>query len=209
MSLSLGFPISSQCSDCIAPCYGGYDGVVAGNSVVRAGCWAYLRRKVIDAENTAPEIAQEAIVLVGALYAVEKQGRDASAEERVRLRQEQSASVVAELHEDFFDWKEQLLPKHPMAKAIRYALGRSEELNVFLADGAVSIDNNAAERVMKRVVLRPKFGRSFTQLLPQQPHRLQPPQRLYRLPSQHNRLRSNIKRNCHRSSAASQMVTRE
>lgn len=76
------------------------------------------------------------------LYAVEKQGRDASVEERLRLRQEQSAPVVAELHEKFFDWKEQLLPKHPMAEAVNYALGHWEELNVFLADGAVPIDNN-------------------------------------------------------------------
>jgi transposase IS66 family protein len=61
--------------------------------------------------------------------------------------------VLAELREKFFDWKEQLLPKHPMAEAIKYALGHWEELNVFLADGAVAIDNNVFEREMKRVVL--------------------------------------------------------
>ena len=118
--------------------------------------WAHLRRKVIDAEKAAPEIAQEAIVLVRALYAVEKQGRNASVEERLGLRQEQSAPVVTELHEKFFDWKEQLLPKHPMAEAIQYALGHWEELNVFLSDGAVPIDNNVSEREMKRVVLNRK-----------------------------------------------------
>jgi len=140
----------------LADAYGGYDGVVAGNAIVRAGCWAHLRRKVIDAEKVAPEIAQEAIVMVRALYAVEKQGRNASTEERLRLRQEQSAPVLAELHEKFFDWKEQLLPKHPMAEAINYALGHWEELNVFLSDGAVEIDNNISEREMKRVVLTRK-----------------------------------------------------
>jgi len=140
----------------LADAYGGYDGVVAGNAIVRAGCWAHLRRKVIDAEKAAPEIAQEAIVMVRALYAVEKQGRNAPIEERLRLRQEQSAPVLAELHEKFFDWKEQLLPKHPMAEAINYALGHWEELNVFLSDGAVEIDNNISEREMKRVVLTRK-----------------------------------------------------
>ena len=140
----------------LADAYGGYDGVVAGNAMVRAGCWAHLRRKVIEAEKAAPEIAQEAIALVRALYAVEKQGANSSAEERLKLRREQSAPVLAELHEKIFDWKEQLLPKHPMAEAINYALGHWEELNVFLADGAVPIDNNVSEREMKRVVLNRK-----------------------------------------------------
>jgi transposase len=140
----------------LADAYGGYDGVVAGNAMVRAGCWAHLRRKIIEAEKAAPEIAQEAIALVRALYAVEKQGVDAAPEDRLKLRQEQSAPVLAELHEKFFDWKEQLLPKHPMAEAIQYALGHWEELNVFVADGAVPIDNNVSEREMKRVVLTRK-----------------------------------------------------
>jgi hypothetical protein len=43
-----------------------------------------------------------------------------------------------------------------MAEAISYALGQWEELNVFCADGAVSIDNNVSEREMKRVVLNRK-----------------------------------------------------
>ena len=39
---------------------GGYNGVVAGNEITRAGCWAHMKRKVIDAEKAAPEIAREA-----------------------------------------------------------------------------------------------------------------------------------------------------
>jgi transposase len=140
----------------LADGYGGYNGVVAGNGIVRAGCMAHVRRKVIDAEKAAPEIAREAVALVRALYAVEKQARNASVEERLRLRQEQSAPVLAELREKFLTWKEQLLPKHPMAEAINYALGQWEELNVFCSDGAVAIDNNVSEREMKRVVLNRK-----------------------------------------------------
>lgn len=140
----------------LADAYGGYDGVVAGNAIVRAGCWAHLRRKVIEAERAAPKIAQDAITMVRALYAVEKQARNASIEGRLELRQEQSTPVLAELHERLFDWKEQLLPKHPMAEAVNYALGHWEELNVFSNDGAVEIDNNISEREMKRIVLNRK-----------------------------------------------------
>jgi hypothetical protein len=50
-----------------------------------------------------------------------------------------------------------LLPKHPIAEAVYYALGQWEELNVFCSDGAVPIDNNVSEREMKRVVLNRKL----------------------------------------------------
>ncbi|MHB8304281.1 MAG: IS66 family transposase [Acidobacteriaceae bacterium] len=140
----------------LADGYGGYNGVVAGNEIVRAGCWAHVRRKIIEAEKVAPEIAREAIDLVRALYAVEKQAKDASVPERLKLRQQQSAPVLAALREKFLVWKEQLLPKHPMAEAIHYALGQWTELNVFCTDGAVAIDNNVSEREMKRVVLNRK-----------------------------------------------------
>jgi transposase len=140
----------------LADAYGGYNGVVAGNEITRAGCWAHMRRKVIDAEKATPEIAREAIEMVRALYAVEKQAGSASVEERLKLRQEQSAPVLADLRQRLLVWKEQLLPKHPMAEAINYALGQWTELNVFCSDGAVAIDNNVSEREMKRVVLTRK-----------------------------------------------------
>jgi hypothetical protein len=140
----------------LADGYAGYNGVVVGNAITRAGCWAHARRKIVEAEKSAPEIAKEAIALVRALYAVEHQGKEASVEVRLTLRREQSAPLLAELHDRLLQWKQQLLPRHPMAEAINYALGQWQELNVFSTDGAVPIDNNVSEREMKRVVLNRK-----------------------------------------------------
>jgi transposase len=142
----------------LADAYGGYNGVVAGNDITRAGCWAHARRKIVDAEKAAPEIAREAVEWVRALYAVEHRGKDLSAAARLELRQAESAPVLAGLKEKLLDWKQQLLPKHPMAEAVNYVLGQWEELNVFCSDGAVPIDNNVyvSEREMKRVVLNRK-----------------------------------------------------
>ena len=64
--------------------------------------------------------------------------------------------LLAELRQKLLAWKEQLLPKHPMAEAVNYTLGQWTELNVFCSDGAVPIDNNVSEREMKRVVLNRK-----------------------------------------------------
>jgi transposase len=140
----------------LADGYAGYNGVVVGNAITRAGCWAHMKRKIIDAEKSAPEIAREAVQRVRALYAVERQGKDASIAERLKLRREQSAPLLEELQDRLLQWKQQLLPKHPMAEAINYALGQWNELNIFSTDGAVPIDNNVSEREMKRVVLNRK-----------------------------------------------------
>jgi transposase len=140
----------------LADAYGGYNGVVAGNDITRAGCWAHARRKIIEAEKAAPEIAREAVELVRALYAVEHRAKDLSAAARLELRQADSAPVLADLKEKLLGWKQQLLPKHPMAEAVNYVLGQWAELTVFCSDGAVPLDNNVSEREMKRVVLNRK-----------------------------------------------------
>ncbi len=140
----------------LADAYAGYNGVVAGNEITRAGCWAHARRKLVEAEKAAPEIAREAVELVRALYAVERQAQDLPAAERLKLRQGSSAPVLAGFKEKLAGWKQQLLPKHPMAEAVGYVLGQWQELNVFCSDGAVPIDNNVSEREMKRVVLNRK-----------------------------------------------------
>lgn len=140
----------------LADAYGGYNGVVVSNQMTRAGCWAHARRKFIEAEKAAPEIAREVVDWVSQLYAVEKQAKEVSMAQRLQLRQQQSAPVLAHLRERLLIWKEQLLPKHPMAEAVNYTLGQWKELNVFCSDGAVPIDNNVSEREMKRVVLNRK-----------------------------------------------------
>jgi hypothetical protein len=142
-----------------ADAYGGYNGVVAGNAITRAGCWSHARRKFVEVEKTAPEIAREAVDWIGQLFAVEKQAQDMSVAERLALRQTQSVPVLAELRRKLLAWKEQLLPKHPMAEALNYTLGQWEERTAFSRDGAVPIDNNVSEREMKRVVLNRKNSR--------------------------------------------------
>ena len=55
----------------LADGYAGYNGVVTGNALTRAGCWLHLKRKFVEAERTAPEIALAVVESVRALYAVE------------------------------------------------------------------------------------------------------------------------------------------
>ena len=149
----------------LADAYGGYDGIVSGgvgNDIVRAGCWAHARRKFVDAEPTHPAIAAEAVGIIKKLYAIEERGKMLDAPSRGALRQSEAAPILAALRDKLFAWRDQLLPKHPMAQAVAYALNQWNELSVFAtaasgtAPGTVPIDNNASEREMKRVVLNRK-----------------------------------------------------
>src|SRR5207247_2082128 len=79
----------------LADAYGGYNGVVAGNAISRAGCWSHARRKFVEAEKTAPEIAREAVALMDALFAVERQTKDGAEAERLEWRQQQWAPMRA------------------------------------------------------------------------------------------------------------------
>jgi transposase len=112
----------------LADAYGSYDGVVVGNAITRAGCWSHARRTFVDAEKTAPEIAREVVALLRPLFAIENQAREASASERLEIRQKQSTPRLIELREKLLVWKEQLLPKHPMADAVNYTLNHWAEL---------------------------------------------------------------------------------
>ena len=82
----------------LADAYGGYNGVVAGNPITRAGCWSHALRKVIDVEKVAPEIAQEAVALIRSRCRGEA-GQDVSVEERLTMRQAQSGPVPKEVPE--------------------------------------------------------------------------------------------------------------
>jgi hypothetical protein len=140
----------------LADAYGGYDGVVVGNDITRAGCWAHARRKFVDAEKSHPQIATEAVAWIKRLYAVEERGKALDVAARLALRQQESIPILSSLKNRLFAWRDQLLPKHPMAEAVNYALNQWNELNVFTRDGAVPIDNNESEREMKRICLNRK-----------------------------------------------------
>jgi transposase len=140
----------------LADGYAGYNGVVTGNALVRAGCWLHLKRKFVEAERTAPEIALSVVESVRALYAVEHAAKEMTPAERRALRKEKSAPIVDALRDRLECWKLELIPKHPMMDAVNYALNQWQAMTAFLDDAAVPLDNNASEREMKRVVINRK-----------------------------------------------------
>ena len=143
-------------STLLADAYGGYDGVVEVNGMVRAGCWAHARRKFVDAEKSEPRVAEEAVGLMDALFDLERSLRDADPASRGIARAERARPIVLALRERLDRWKSELLPKNPIALAVGYAINQWEELTAFLRDPELPIHNNLAEQEMKRQALNRK-----------------------------------------------------
>ncbi|BAQ67586.1 transposase [Rhodovulum sulfidophilum] len=117
-----------------------------------AACWAHLRRDFHDVWTaTKSEIAREALDRIGKLYDIERQIAGQSAEVRHAIRQEKSKPKV----DAFRAWAEQQLTRIPgksdLAKAFRYGLNRWPSFCLFLDDGRVATDNNAAKRGMRPI----------------------------------------------------------
>lgn len=96
-----------------------YDGIVVGNQITRAGCWAHARRKFVDAELSHPAIARRGGGIIKTLYAIEEPCKALDAAARGELRRTESAPVLAALREKLLAWRDQLLPKHSMTQAWR------------------------------------------------------------------------------------------
>jgi len=102
------------------------------------------------------------------LYAVEDQAKESlgkllsdkpdapwnQRDELVRaLRQEKSVPILARIKSWLDEQIKLVLPRSPMAQAMQYTLNQWAALNRYVEQGWLDIDNNAAERAMKRVAI--------------------------------------------------------
>jgi transposase len=136
-----------------ADAYGGYDGIYHSQGVTEVACWAHARRKFYDAQDSDPRRAAEILALIGQLYAVEREAKEADEAARLELRQGRSREVLADIRTWLDAQQLAVLPRSPMSAAITYALNQWEALLVYATCGFLSIDNNASERALKRVAL--------------------------------------------------------
>ena len=120
-----------------------------------AGCWSHARRRFDEAVGALPKQKQKdsraylALTMIQAIYREEKQLKDLPAEERKNRRQ----LSVKPLVEAYFAWVRENLPKVPQKsktwEGFNYSLNQEKYLKVFLDDGEVPMDNNAAEQSIR------------------------------------------------------------
>src|SRR5215469_10416683 len=113
---------------------------------------SHARRPFFDLyEAHKSAVAKEALERFAALYAIEEEIRGRSAEERRAVRNERSKPLLESLKQ----WFEETLGKLS-TRAIHYSSDLWEALTRYCDDGHLEIDNNAAERSLRGVVLGKK-----------------------------------------------------
>jgi len=132
----------------------------AGRGICEAACMAHVRRKFYDLEQAhASPIAAEALRRIAELYMIENEIRGCPPDERKQTRQTRARPLLDSMHQWLNSMLGKLSKKSAVATAIHYALGRWPALLRYCDDGGVEIDNNAAERALRAVVL----GRNYAQ----------------------------------------------
>jgi transposase len=145
-----------------ADAYGGYNGLYAPERrparIVAALCWSHARRKFFELADiaanarrgkSAPPISPmvlEAVKRIDAIFAIERGVNGASADERLRVRTEFSAPLVAAL-ETWLRAERAKLSRHTaIAKAIDYMLTRWPSFMRFLEDGRICLTTDGADK---------------------------------------------------------------
>lgn len=133
--------------------YAGFAKLYAGD-VAEAACWAHVRRRFFDlhAAGNAP-LATETVQRIAILYEIERDIAGRPADQRARIRAARAGPALDALHGWLIATLARVPGRSDLAAAIRYALVRWTELTRYRDDGRLAIDNNAAERAIRPLVL--------------------------------------------------------
>jgi transposase len=145
--------------------YGAYQALERdGPNLQLAHCWAHVRRKFLEAEDAYPTLSQHAVEQIGELFTIERElpkpkhgasddERKVALELRRRRRNERSKPIVEGLLQWAIENRPAVLPKSKMGRAIAYMLKLWKGLTRFIDDPQIPLDNNAAERALRGVVV--------------------------------------------------------
>jgi hypothetical protein len=144
-----------------ADAFSGYDALYLpspradGAPIKEVACNAHARRKFHEARGSDLLHSHQALAYYGQLYALERAANTNQFDDaqRLQMRQDFAVPILAKFHAWLEEQRAQVLPKSPMAEAIGYALNNWTALSRYTEAGFLSIDNNLAEREMKRIAI--------------------------------------------------------
>lgn len=134
--------------------YGAYRTMLKKRPGVKlAGCWAHARRKFREAFEQKEAVTRNGWILrqIGHLYAIERRLRRSRAGPKLRaaIRAAESRPILTRLKKVLTRLQPKHRPQSLTGKAISYALGQWELLEVYLEQGRLEIDNNLVENAIR------------------------------------------------------------
>ncbi len=137
--------------------YSGYNELVRTDGIEQLICWAHVRRRFVEAVKVQPKgkrgLADEAVALIGKLYGIERDYKDADDAARLLARQQHSVPALAALRA----WLDKALPgvtpKSALGTALSYLRDYWPRLTRYTERGDLPIDNNRAENAIRPFVV--------------------------------------------------------
>jgi hypothetical protein len=131
--------------------YDGYSRVCEQNKLIRLGCMDHARRKFRDAFKTSgsKDIGKRGLTYFKLLYKIEEDIEGRSPEEKYRVRQEKSKSILAELKEWVDEKKSKVPPQSVGGKALNYFINEYPYLVGYLDSGKLNISNCGVENKIR------------------------------------------------------------
>jgi len=137
--------------------YDGYNKLARIDGIERLACWAHVRRRFVDAVKVQPKgkrgRADEAASLIGKLYRIEREHKDAAIELRMLARQQHSVPALAELHAWMLKMLPAVPPKSALGTALSYLRDYWSMLVRYTERGDLPIDNNRCENAIRPFVI--------------------------------------------------------
>jgi transposase len=132
----------------------------AGVETLLANCIAHGRRQFVEVAENFPVECRYVLEMLGQVYGHDAEARERglTPQQRLQFHQERSNPVMEQLHgwleAQFAERKTE--PNSGLGKAITYLLRHWRPLTLFLRVAGAPLDNNIAERALKRAVLHRK-----------------------------------------------------
>jgi transposase len=135
--------------------YSAYADLGVPGKITHLACWAHARRKFEHAKDNDRRRSEEAMVMIGRLYDIEREARnkELTYDEIKTLRQEQSMVIIGEIQQWLTRQSGEVLPKSTIGMAINYTLNLWSRLIKYTEDGRFNIDNNLIENSIRPVAL--------------------------------------------------------
>jgi len=143
-----------------------YDIVAARHGLRHAGCLSHTRRKFTDLGKASPEVTVPILLYIQRIYHIEKQTRLTAAPPACRelIRRARSRPIAEELHRFVLEERQRHLPGSDVAQAISYTLNQWHKILVCFEDGALELDTNLVENMIRPTKLGMKNWMFFGSL---------------------------------------------
>ncbi len=142
-----------------ADAFSGYDRLYLPDArtsaarITEVACNAHARRKFYEARGSDASRSHQALAYYRQLYELERAAKDFSDNQRLQMRQELALPILGQFGRWLEAQRPEVLPKSPLGEALGYTLNNWAALVRYTEAGFLAIDNNAAEREMKRIAI--------------------------------------------------------